>query len=160
MKYSACAECEIIHCVNCEISHFVRCEMKFALHICEANISQRNYFTWRSHISLAEGEFRCTSVHPRDNKKHSAIEKCFLKFDQRSKLSLGVLATPFDIVALSCDFVRYREYREYRRIKCCSKFAPKSHQRLTPIQLDKLEVVIITRKRKIDLLIRYNNLMS
>ena len=29
-----------------------------------------------------------------------------------------------DIVALSCDFVRYREYREYRRIKCCTKFAP------------------------------------
>ena len=27
------------------------------LHICEANISQRSYFTWRSHISLAEGEF-------------------------------------------------------------------------------------------------------
>ena len=44
-----------------------------------------------------------------------------------------------DIVALSCDFVRYREYREYRRIKCCTKFAPKSHQRSTPIQLDKLE---------------------
>ena len=46
VKYSALAECEIIHCVNCEISHFVRCEMKFALHICEANISQRSYFTW------------------------------------------------------------------------------------------------------------------
>ena len=30
VKYSACAECEIIHLVNCEISHFVRCEMKFA----------------------------------------------------------------------------------------------------------------------------------
>ena len=28
------------------------------LYICEANISQRSYFTWRSHISLAEGEFR------------------------------------------------------------------------------------------------------
>ena len=27
-------------------------------HICEANISQRSYFTWRGHISLAEGEFR------------------------------------------------------------------------------------------------------
>ena len=45
-----------------------------------------------------------------------------------------------DIVDLSCDFVRYREYREYHRIKCCTKFAPKSHQRLTPIQLDKLEL--------------------
>ena len=28
------------------------------LYICEANISQRSYFTWRNHISLAEGEFR------------------------------------------------------------------------------------------------------
>ena len=46
MRYSADAEYEIIHCVNCEISHSVRCEMKFALPICEANISQRSYFTW------------------------------------------------------------------------------------------------------------------
>ena len=62
VKYSAYAECEIISCGNCEISPVacgsIRCEMKFALHICEANISQRSYFTWRSHISLAEGEFR------------------------------------------------------------------------------------------------------
>ena len=42
-----------------------QCEIKFASHICEANISQRSYFTWRSHISLAEGEFRW--------KKHIAI---------------------------------------------------------------------------------------
>ena len=49
----------------------------------------------------------------------------------------------FDIVALSCVFVRYREYREYRCIKCCTKFAPKSHQRLTPIQLVKLEFVLL-----------------
>ena len=27
-------------------------------HICEANISQRSYFIWQSHISLAEGDFR------------------------------------------------------------------------------------------------------
>ena len=32
--------------------------MKFALHICEANISQRSNFTWWSQISLAAGEFR------------------------------------------------------------------------------------------------------
>ena len=38
---------------------------------------------------------------------------------------VGVIS--FDIVALSCDFVRYREYREYANIKCCTKFAPKSH---------------------------------
>ena len=42
MKFSAAAESE----------------MKFALHICGANISQRSYFIWRSHISLAGGEFR------------------------------------------------------------------------------------------------------
>ena len=66
MKYSADAECEIIHCVNCEISHSVRCEMKFALHICEANISQRSYFTWalpnftrRRRISLKKAHLRC-----------------------------------------------------------------------------------------------------
>ena len=66
MKYSADTECEIIHCVNCEISHFVRCEMKFALHICEANISQRSYFTWalpnftrRRRISLKKAHLRC-----------------------------------------------------------------------------------------------------
>ena len=29
------------------------------------------------------------------------------------------------------NIVRYREYREYRPIKCCTKFAPKSHQRST-----------------------------
>ena len=57
MKYSAYAECEIIYCVNCEISYSVRCEMKFDLHICEANISQRSYFTWQSQISLAAGFF-------------------------------------------------------------------------------------------------------
>ena len=33
-----------------------------------------------------------------------------------------------DIVHLSCDFVRYREYH---RIKCCTKFAPKLHQHST-----------------------------
>jgi len=45
-------------------------EMEFAPNICEANISQQSYFTWRSQISqqsyftwrsqisLAEGEFR------------------------------------------------------------------------------------------------------
>ena len=64
-----------------------------------------------------------------------AQSSCKIFFD----LSLGVLATPFDIVHLSCDIVRYREYREYRPIKCCTKFAPKSHQHSTPIQLDKLK---------------------
>ena len=60
VKYSAGAECEIISLLEIVKyrSLWSRCEMKFALHICEANISQRSYFTWRSHISLAEGEFR------------------------------------------------------------------------------------------------------
>ena len=49
VKYSAIAECEIIHFVNCEISHAafgsVRCEMKFA------GIRVSEYFTRRRHIS-------------------------------------------------------------------------------------------------------------
>ena len=58
VKYSACAECEIIHFVNCEILRLRRnVKWNSPPHICEANISQRSYFTWRSHISLAEGEF-------------------------------------------------------------------------------------------------------
>ena len=36
-----------------------------------------------------------------------------------------------DFVHLSCVFVRYREYREYRPIKCCTKYAPRSHQHST-----------------------------
>ena len=59
MKYSADAECEIIHFVNCEISHFVRCEMKFA------HIRVSEYFTFAEQIfhsgaiSLArKGKFR------------------------------------------------------------------------------------------------------
>ena len=49
VKYSAIAECEIIHFVNCEISHAafgsVRCEMKFA------GIRVSEYFTRRRRIS-------------------------------------------------------------------------------------------------------------
>ena len=45
VKYSACAECEIIHFVNCEISPFGRCEMKFA------HIRVSEYFTRRRRIS-------------------------------------------------------------------------------------------------------------
>ena len=54
-----------------------------------------------------------------------------------------------DIVHLSCVFVQYREYREYRRIKCCTKFAPKSHQHSTPIQLDKLELAYFLSGKKV-----------
>jgi len=59
VKYSACAECEIIHFVNCEISPFGRCEMKFA------HIRVSEYFTFAEQIfhseaiSLArKGKFR------------------------------------------------------------------------------------------------------
>ena len=59
MKYSACAECEIIHFVNCEISHFVRCEMKFAFsHLRSKYFTAKlfhmaePYFTRRRRISL------------------------------------------------------------------------------------------------------------
>ena len=48
MKYSAYAECEIIHFVNCEISPvaygFGRCEMKFA------HIRVSEYFTFVKQI--------------------------------------------------------------------------------------------------------------
>ena len=47
-----------------------------------------------------------------------------------------------DKIIISSSFkntVWYREYREYRRIKCCTKFAPRSHQHSTPIQLNKLK---------------------
>ena len=59
VKYSSCAECEIIHSVNCEISHFVRCEMKFAFsHLrskyftAELFHMAEPYFTRRRRISL------------------------------------------------------------------------------------------------------------
>ena len=52
MKYSAYAECEIIHFVNCEISHAafgsVRCEMKFA------HIRVSEYFTFAEQIFHSE----------------------------------------------------------------------------------------------------------
>ena len=64
MKYSADAECEIIHCVNCEISHPVRCEMKFA------HIRVSEYFTRRRRIShfaeifhLPEGQISLKKAH-------------------------------------------------------------------------------------------------
>ena len=104
--------------------------------------------TWRSQSKL----ITCVSNHScsqRDNKKCSVKTEHFLNSINRI-ISLSFSNTvwyreyrviSFDIVHFSCDIVRYREYREYRRIKCCTKFAPKSHQRLTPIQLDKLEFV-------------------
>ena len=48
VKYSACAECEIIHFVNCEISPFGRCEMKFA------HIRVSEYFTFAEQIFHSE----------------------------------------------------------------------------------------------------------
>ena len=90
MKYSADAECEIIHCVNCEISHFVRCEMKFALHICEANISQRSYFTWAlpnftrcRRISLKKAHLRCRCAFfwRRVDKKDAIVKSTYLEIN-------------------------------------------------------------------------------
>ena len=63
VKYSAYAECEIIHCVNCEISHgaygFGRCEIKFASsHLRSKYFTAKlfhmakPYFTRRRRISL------------------------------------------------------------------------------------------------------------
>ena len=50
----------IIYFVNCEILLPYGRNVKWNSppHICEANILERSYFTWRSQISLAEGEFR------------------------------------------------------------------------------------------------------
>ena len=74
MKYSAHAECEIIHFVNCEISPvaygFGRCEMKFA-HIREANIShlRSKYFTAELFHLPARANFVEKSTH-------LSVDKC------------------------------------------------------------------------------------
>ena len=109
--------------------------------------------SWRKPIH-AHRAIHCTSVHPRDNKKCPTVWSIFCKLRPKVELISWRFSNTVwyreyrgntcDIVDLSCVFVRYREYREYHRIKCCTKFAPKSHQRLTPIQLDKLEFVSIT----------------
>ena len=61
VKYSAYAECEIIHCVNCEIlrpsvamwNEICPHSRQRIFHICGANISQRSYFTCpKGQISL------------------------------------------------------------------------------------------------------------
>ena len=75
MKYSAYAECEIIHFVNCEISHFVRCEMKFA------HIRVSEYFTFVEQIFHSEA----ISLARRANfveKKYTSVsvDKCVLFF--------------------------------------------------------------------------------
>ena len=105
---------------------------------------------WRSHASWAKlASFfihrkvcfiDVPPVHQRDNKKHSAVAKCFLKFDKVEIISWSFKTAVWyreyrgntcDIVHLLCVFVQYREYREYRPIKCCTKFAPRSHQHST-----------------------------
>ena len=93
------------------IALFLSCRRQFMHQRCNS---------WREPIH-APRAIHCTSVHPRDNKKHSAVAKCFLKF--RPKV---------EIISWSFrNIVWYREYREYHLIKCCTKFAPRSHQQLT-----------------------------
>jgi len=78
VKYSACAECEIIHFVNCEISHFVRCEMKFA----HVRISE--HFTFAKQIFHSEA----ISLAQRANfveKSTSATQMCFFLSNQDEK---------------------------------------------------------------------------
>ena len=97
MKYSACAECEIIHLVNCEISHFVRCEMKFAFsHLrskyftAELFHMAEPYFTRRRRISLKKAHI-------------CLVDKCVLfSGGERGIRTLGtVLAfTRFPVVRL------------------------------------------------------------
>ena len=73
VKYSACAECEIIHFVKCEISHTacgsVRCEMKFA------HIRVSEYFTFAKQIFHSEA----ISLARRANfvEKSTCERKCF-----------------------------------------------------------------------------------
>ena len=50
VKYSAHAECEIIHFVNCEIFCFAKCEIKFAS-------SRAKRISHAKHISRSEGVF-------------------------------------------------------------------------------------------------------
>ena len=54
-------------CQNREIENFVFCEIKYAFNICEANISQQSYFTWRSQISHAAGVFRWKKTIPKNS---------------------------------------------------------------------------------------------
>ena len=65
VKYSAYAECEIIHFVNCEIlrpsvamwNEICPHSRQRIFHICEANISQRSYFTCpQGQISLKKAQ--------------------------------------------------------------------------------------------------------
>ena len=51
-----------------------------------------------------------------------------LLFAKRSRSNLHSLADKQACRLASFD---YREYREYRPIKCCTKFAPRSHQHST-----------------------------
>ena len=52
-----------LHCedsipqMRADVKSFSKKSFEFS-HICEVNISQPGYFTWRSQISLVEGEFR------------------------------------------------------------------------------------------------------
>ena len=81
VKYSAHAECEIIHFVNCEISHFVRCEMKFA------HIRVSEYFTFAEQIFHSEAPLAYT---PKDFhiarkgkcrwKKHTSVSRQMCAF--------------------------------------------------------------------------------
>ena len=69
VKYSAPAECEIIHFVNCEISPFGRCEMKFA------HIRVSEYFTFAEQIFHS----KAISLARRANfvEKSTCLRKCF-----------------------------------------------------------------------------------
>ena len=84
-------------------------------------------------------------------KKHPAKAECFLDFDRIEIISWSFNNAVWyreyrviscDIVVLSCDFVRYREHREYRLIKCCTKFAPKSHHIKRPFSSTNWNLII------------------
>ena len=82
-------------------------------------------------ITCPKGNHSCS---PRDNKKCPTEVEHFCIRPKVEIISSSFESTVWyreneqiscDIVDLSCDLVRYREYRP---IKCCTKFAPKSHQ--------------------------------
>ena len=105
VKYSAIAECEIIHFVNCEISHAafgsVRCEMKFAhirvseyftfaeqiFHSEAISLAQRANFTEKSHSLLRMAFFLC--CHYKIDPYKATVQKQSIIFAMRVGLPLG-----------------------------------------------------------------------
>ena len=103
VKYSAYAECEIIHFLNCEISPFGRCEMKFASsHLrskyftAELFHMAKPYFTRRRRISLKKAHI-------------VLVDKCVLFSGAGNSLTNPALRRNYfcDVVHLSRKAIRF-----------------------------------------------------